>query len=131
MERLLLVLKSQGVAIPQPGICDIFFATIGKGARKKAFELVTRMRQNGIASDMDHVGRSLKSQFKYANKLGVRYVGTLGDEELEAEEVTLKNMETGTEEKVPFDRIGDAVRPFLPDRGQISRPGLQDVIRKR
>ena len=132
LERLLLVLESQGAGIPQPGICDIFFTTIGEDARIKAFELVTRMRQSGIASDMDHVGRSLKSQFKYANKLGARYVGTLGDEELKAKEVTLKNMETGTEEKVPFDRIGDAVRsiPSGKGTGPSSRPAGGDMEQK-
>ena len=56
---------------------------------------------------MDHVGRSLKAQFKYADKLGARFVGTLGDDELASGQLRLKAMETGREETVPFDSISD------------------------
>ena len=110
LERLLMVLENQEAEIPRPDVCDIFFATIGEEAREKAFELILQLRRNGIVSDMDHAGRSLKAQFKYANKLGARYVGTLGEEELAAGEITLKEMETGKEEKVPFDQIGNTVK---------------------
>ena len=110
LERLLMVLENQEAEIPQPDVCDIFFATIGEEAREKAFELILQLRRNGIVSDMDHAGRSLKAQFKYADKLGARYVGTLGEEELAAGEITLKEMETGKEEKVPFDQIGNTVK---------------------
>ena len=48
---------------------------------------------------MDHVGRSLKAQFKYANKLGARFVGTIGEEELIGGQLRLKEMETGEEEE--------------------------------
>ena len=110
LERLLMVLENQEAEIPRPDVCDIFFATIGEEAREKAFELILQLRRNGIVSDMDHAGRSLKAQFKYADKLGARYVGTLGEEELAAGEITLKEMETGKEEKVPFDQIGNTVK---------------------
>ena len=56
---------------------------------------------------MDHVGRSLKAQFKYANKLGARFVGTIGEEELIGGQLRLKEMETGEEESVAFDQIAD------------------------
>ena len=82
MERLLLVLESQNIEIPKPIVCDIYFTTAGEKAREKAFELTQTLRAKGISSDMDHVGRSLKAQFKYADKLGARFVGTLGDDEL-------------------------------------------------
>jgi histidyl-tRNA synthetase len=106
LERLVMVLENQGTQIPRPNTCDVFFTTIGDGTKEKAFELVKQLREDGISSDMDHVGRSLKAQFKYADKLGARYVGTIGDEELAAGEVKLKEMATGKEEKVPFGQIG-------------------------
>lgn len=109
MERLLLVLESQGIEIPQPGACDVYFATIGEEARVKAFELVQDLREVGISADMDHVGRSLKAQFKYADKLGARFVGTLGDNELASEELQLKEMATGKEETVSFDELREYI----------------------
>ena len=107
MERLLLVLESQNIEIPEPIVCDIYFTTIGEKAREKAFELTKYLRRKGISSDMDHVGRSLKAQFKYADKLGARFVGTLGDDELTSGQLRLKEMATGSEEIVAFDRIAD------------------------
>ena len=107
LERLLLVMQSQDIQIPKPTACDIYFATIGEKAREKAFQLAQGLREKGISSDMDHVGRSLKAQFKYANKLGARFVGTIGEEELIGGQLRLKEMETGEEESVAFDQIAD------------------------
>ena len=70
LERLLLVLESQGIEIPKPNVCDVYFVTIGENAKEKAFELMLNCRAYGISADMDHVGRSVKAQFKYANKIG-------------------------------------------------------------
>ncbi|HHY82318.1 MAG TPA: histidine--tRNA ligase [Clostridiales bacterium] len=105
LERLLLAMEKQGVTIPKPAVCDLYFATIGEEARVKAFELIRKLRDNGISCDMDHIGRSLKSQFKYADKLGARFVGTLGDEELASGQLKLKEMATGKEETVAFGKI--------------------------
>ncbi|MGI6527730.1 MAG: histidine--tRNA ligase [Caldicoprobacterales bacterium] len=110
LERLLLVLESQNIAIPKPGVCDVFFATIGEQARVKAFELVQALRKKGVSSDMDHTGRSLKAQFKYADKLGARFVGTLGDQELTDGKLRLKEMAAGSEETVAFDEIFDYLK---------------------
>ncbi len=107
LERLLLVLENQKTDFPQAEVCRVFFATIGEKAREKAFTLIKQLRDKGISSDMDHVGRSLKAQFKYADKLGARFVGTLGDDELASGQLRLKEMETGREETVPFDSISD------------------------
>ena len=107
LERLLMVLESQSNKIPQPTVCEVYLATIGDSARGRAFELIQKLREQGISSDMDHVGRSLKAQFKYADKLGARYVGTLGDEELVTGQLRLKEMATGEEVTLDFDRITD------------------------
>lgn len=109
LERLLLVLESQNIEMPERVVCDVYFATIGEKARVKAFELVQLLREKGISADMDHVGRSLKAQFKYADKLGARFVGTIGDDELAGRQLRLKEMATGYEETVDFDRIIDCL----------------------
>ena len=109
LERLLLVMENQGVDIPKPTLCDLFFATIGEGTKEKAFELIRTLRDKGISSDMDHVGRSLKAQFKYADKLGARFVGTIGEEELAQGQLKLKEMTTGKEEMVAFDKISEFI----------------------
>ena len=52
---------------------------------------------------MDICGRSLKAQFKYADKIGAMYVITIGDDEVETKTAKIKNMRTGEEKEVSLD----------------------------
>lgn len=112
LERLLLALESQDIEIPHESDRDVFLVTIGEKARNKAFQLLQLMRSNGILADMDHVGRSVKAQFKYADKAHVSWVCILGQEELDKGVVKIRSMEDGREESIPQDEIVD----YLKDR---------------
>jgi histidyl-tRNA synthetase len=76
---------------------------MGNEAALKAFEIITRFRAEGKWAESDIVGRSLKAQMKYADKIGARYTLILGDNELAAGEAQLKNMETGEQTTVSID----------------------------
>lgn len=115
LERLLLVMESLGVEIPESRSCDVFIVTIGERARDKGFELLTGLRQSGISADMDHTGRSVKAQFKYAGKLGAGYVLTLGEEELNEGRARVKDMETGDEQGVMMETITDYLTIKMED----------------
>nr|PZN11812.1 MAG: histidine--tRNA ligase [Caldicoprobacter oshimai] len=105
IERLLMVMENQGVEIPQPSNLDVMFITIGDEARFKAFKLVKDLRLRGISADMDHVGRSIKAQFKYADKLKVPRVCVIGEDELRQGNVKVRDMVSGQEETVPMDEV--------------------------
>jgi len=105
IERLLLVMENQGVEIPQPSNLDVMFITVGDEARFKAFKLVKDLRLRGISADMDHVGRSIKAQFKYADKLKVPRVCVIGEDELRQGCVKIRDMASGQEETVPVNEI--------------------------
>ena len=79
--------------------------TIGQQARHKAFEILHRMRSNNILADMDHVGRSVKAQFKYADKANISGVCILGEEELLNNQIKVRSMEDGSEELISQDTI--------------------------
>ncbi len=116
LERLLLVLESQGIEIPKPCSYDVYFITIGDNAKEKAFELVLKCRASGLSADMDHVGRSVKAQFKYANKIESPWVCILGDEEIENNVVKIKNMTDGREETVLQDEVIDYIKNMKEGR---------------
>ncbi len=99
MERLLLLLDNAGVAIPKPVRYDLYIASMGGTAAEKAFLLAAALRACGMRVEVDHIGRSLKAQFKYADKIGARYVLTLGENELAAGEGSVKRMADGEETK--------------------------------
>ena len=115
IERLLLVMESLGVDIPAGRPCDVFIVTIGDKAKEKGFELVSGLRESGISADMDHTGRSVKAQFKYAGKLGAAYVLTLGEEELDEGKARIKDMETGDEHGVMMETITDYLTIKMED----------------
>ena len=90
-----------------------FIRVFEEEARKVGFTLTAKLRGSGIKTEFDHVGKSFKAQFKYANKIDARFVAILGDEELERGEVKLKDMETGDEGYVPIAALGNRVQQIL------------------
>jgi histidyl-tRNA synthetase len=71
---------------------DVFFVPLDEAAYKKAFELMSKMREKGISTDMNYSLSSMKSQMRSADKSGALSVIVLGDEEIKTQKVALKNM---------------------------------------
>ena len=72
IERMLMVQDLRGVAPQAPELYDAFVVTMGDEARLEGMKLVSELRKAGFKADLDHAARSMKAQFKFANKLGVK-----------------------------------------------------------
>ncbi|MCL1854606.1 MAG: histidine--tRNA ligase [Clostridia bacterium] len=81
---------------------EVFVANLGEGAAAKAFHFVGVLRAKGLRADMNHQVRSLKAQFKYADKLNAKIVAILGDDELERGVVRIRDMNTKEEWETPL-----------------------------
>ena len=103
IERLLLTMDAQGIAIPEPSPCDIYIASMGDAAHKKAGYLCNILRKSGLYAEFDVVGRGLRAQMKYANKLGAAFSVVLGDDEIAEGTAKLKNMDSGEQTDIPLD----------------------------
>ena len=103
INRLIDAMEKSGVIIENTEKPLLYVASMGNEAALKAFEIITRFRVEGKWAESDIVGRSLKAQMKYADKIGARYTLILGDNELAAGEAQLKNMETGEQTTVSID----------------------------
>lgn len=112
IERLLMLLDSEGVLLPCPDTLDVFVTYMGQ-AKLAAFRLVEELRAAGIKADMDHCGRSLKAQFKFANKTGAPLTATLGEEELAQGVVKLRDMNTRQERIAPMAEVAEAIHEML------------------
>ncbi|MEE1171251.1 MAG: histidine--tRNA ligase [Ruminococcus sp.] len=104
LERLLMVMDSQGIVIPNNNQTSLYIATMGDAAKVKAFELLRGVRECGLAAETDVVGRGLRAQMKYADKIGAKYSLVLGDNELEQNCASVKNMETGEQTSLALDK---------------------------
>ncbi|MBQ8961260.1 MAG: histidine--tRNA ligase [Ruminococcus sp.] len=103
IERLLLVMDKQNCDYLVPKKCDIYFATMGDAALDKAMELCRELREYGYFADHDFMGRGLKAQMKYANKIGSAFTVVLGDDELANNKARLKDMDSGEEKEITLD----------------------------
>lgn len=103
MERLLMLMDKQGIEIPEPSSCDLYVATMGDKAKEKAFSLIKSVRDCGLIAETDVVGRGLRPQMKYADKIGAKFSLVLGDNEIEQNSAEVKNMTTGEKTTLALD----------------------------
>ena len=108
LERILLHLRELEAPIPGPEPCAVYIANRGEQALTRAAQLANELRSEGLSAQFDIVGRSLKAQMKYADKLGARFTLVLGEEELQTRCARLKDMVTGAEEPVGLDDFADS-----------------------
>ena len=105
--RLKMVMKEQGIELPEDNPCDIYLVPMDENASFEAMKMVTDLRSNGIHAETDVVGRSLKAQMKYADKIGAKYTAVIGSDELEKGTVTVKNMATRETKELPIENFED------------------------
>lgn len=98
MERLILNLKEQQVSIPPLPKPQVFIACLGDAAREAATRLAAELRGAGVGVILAMGDKSLKAQLRQANSLGVRYAVIIGEEEVKAGTVMLRDM-TSAEQK--------------------------------
>lgn len=107
IERCVLAMKASASDDRYAQKLDVYIVALGERAREKAFSVAFELRGAGISADYDILGRGLKAQMRYADKLRARYVAIIGDDELDAGVATLKNMTGGEQERVGFDSLRD------------------------
>ena len=103
LERILMVMDAQGIEIPNTDVCALYIATMGDDAKQKAFSLLRQVRECGTAAETDSVGRGLRAQMKYADKIGAKYSMVLGDNEIAENRAKVKNMESGEQTELALD----------------------------
>lgn len=101
LERLLLTLEAEGISLGEDSVPEIFFANIGEAAKVYAFTLAEKARAEGMRAQSDLMGRSLKAQMKYADKIKAIYTVVLGDDEVANQSAVAKNMLT--KERITLD----------------------------
>lgn len=105
IERLMLLMENTGADFGENKKPLIYIAGMDENSRSKAFSLTCGLRAKGINAESDLMERSVKAQFKYADKLGAEYVAVIGANELEAGAANVKKMSDGSQTAVNFNEI--------------------------
>lgn len=105
IERLLMALDEEGISLDVSEDFDLFVVTMGEDADRYAVKLINDLRRNGIRVDKDYLNRKIKGQMKQADRLNAKYTVVIGDQELENNEIGVKNMISGETENVQLDEL--------------------------
>jgi histidyl-tRNA synthetase len=113
IDRTLLACGVEGIwgsAAPwSEARCEVFGVPLGEAARSRLVVIAAGLRRAGVRVDLAYGGRGLKGAMKAADRSGARFALVLGERDLEAGQVGLKDLTTGDQTPVPLDGAVDAV----------------------
>jgi histidyl-tRNA synthetase len=108
-DRTLLACKAEGLTIADLSRCDVYLIALGEPAKEFVVKLSADLRANEIRSDMSYGDRGLKGSMKAADKSGARFTIVIGDEDLENQQCTIKNMITGEQTTSALSEIATTI----------------------
>ena len=103
LERLIMTMEQQDREFMEAKTCDLYIASMGDDAADKAMAMTMELRDEGFFVEYDLMGRGIKPQMKYANKIGAKFVLVIGSGELETGKANLKNMASGEQTEIKLD----------------------------
>jgi len=105
LDRLVLALEKEQIKLPINDSVDLFLMYVSEEEKEYAMYLAQELRMAGFIVDIECTGRSLKSQFRQADRLNAKYLAILNDEELNNNEIKIKNNRTKEEELISIDAL--------------------------
>jgi histidyl-tRNA synthetase len=109
VDRTVLALAAEGKTAGATARCQVFGVPMGAGAKLAIVDIAAQLRERGIAVDMAYGNRGIKGAMKAADRSGARFALVLGDQELAAESVLMKDLSNGEQETVPMADVVDAL----------------------
>lgn len=110
VERLIMTLENEGIDIPNENLFDLYIGARGDEAKLAAFTIANKLRNFNIKTEVNHMGRSVKAEMKYANKIGALFTTILGEDELQNKTIKLKRMSDGEQFEVDLDNIEEIAK---------------------
>lgn len=113
IERLLLAMDAEGIAFDEEPELEVYIVTLGDDAKRVGVNLLTQLRQAGVRSDIDYMGRGMKAQMKSGDRLKAQAVIVIGDDEVAEDVVMLRNMSNREQNKVSTSKLIEEVTQLL------------------
>jgi histidyl-tRNA synthetase len=110
IERIILNLKKQNITVPPLPRPQVFIAYLGEEAKKEALKLASALRKKEIGIIMASGDKSLKAQLRLANNLAARYAVIIGEEEVSAGTVILRDMTQAKQHAVPRQDLAEHLK---------------------
>ena len=117
IERL-LTLDNNEISIPTPKALDVFIIATEENSRKEATRLLYQLREKGFSADKDYMNRSMKAQFKTADRLNVAYAIIVGEDELSRNAVLIRDMRIGEQTEVALSDVSIRLSDMLKSQNK-------------
>ena len=119
LTRLFYVLGEQGLLNPALPVapCDVIILPMGE-EMAPAIQLATQFRQQGIRVQLYAEQKKFKAKLQYANKMGIRFAALLGEDEIAAGTVALKDLATGQQEALTPEAAASRIQETMAEANQ-------------
>ncbi|QDP40708.1 histidine--tRNA ligase [Radiobacillus deserti] len=113
VERLLMAIEAEGIELPLDDTLDCYIITMGERANQEAVSIQYKLRQAGIQVDKDYLDKKPKAQWKAADRLQAKFAIVLGDDELDRSVVAVKDLSTGEQEEIDYQKLESYIKSAL------------------
>ncbi|KAF0819319.1 MULTISPECIES: histidine--tRNA ligase [unclassified Cytobacillus] len=103
IERFIAALEAEKVDLPLNKGIDCYLVSLGEEAKDYTVGLLQKLRMAGYSAERDYLDRKIKAQFKAADRSNAKFVAVLGEDELKANKINVKSMESGEQTEVELD----------------------------
>ncbi|MDP4083395.1 MAG: histidine--tRNA ligase [Bacillota bacterium] len=107
IERFIAALEAENIELDTNQGIDCYLASLGETAKDYTVGLLQQLRTAGFSAERDYLDRKLKAQFKAADRLKAKFVAVLGDDELQNNQINVKNMTTGEQVEIAISALVD------------------------
>ena len=115
LDRVLLAMQEESLALPELGGLRCFVVAVGDAAQAAGAALVAELRDAGVPAASSFSPRPVKAQMKMADRAGADYVAIIGEQELASDVVTLRRLMDGSQTSLPAGEVAGRLR--APDEG--------------
>lgn len=110
LERLIMLMEASGAEFPHEDLCTVYVMPQSDAQRDVCREIIASLRNAGISADTDLAGKSLKAQFKFADKINAGYAVVVGGSEVESGIVQIKKLSDGNITECGIDKIAEIIK---------------------
>ena len=115
VDRALLACRVEEAGLDTASRVEVFGVPLGDAAKDRLVGIIGALRHAGIRADLAYGGRGLKGAMKAADRSGARFALVLGERDLEAGEIQLKDLADGSQQAIALDGAAAAVDRALED----------------
>lgn len=116
LERVILAMEQEGIALPGSQGPQVFLITLGQEARARRMAMLQSLRSAGISADADYQDRSIRAQLRLAARRDSEAVLIIGQDEIDAGKAKLRLLEQGNEFQVNLESLAREIGIHLADR---------------